>query len=292
MLVGLHVVVEPDELEEEEEVEEVLPPEDEEEDDDEAPVPEPPEPSPEPTGGGASPTPVVAPPHAITKRRKIVCRRFIAAARVQVARQLDRVEFPASHRRPLCQWHKSCAVRRVERRRAVHLSKLLALALRHDPSVLGLTLDARGWTDVDAVLAGLATKGEAITRDDLEDLVASSDKQRYALSPDGARIRANQGHSIDVDLELPRAEPPEILFHGTVARFLPSIREKGLLRGVRTHVHLSADEKTANVVAARRAGEKVVLRVRAADMHRAGHAFYRSGNGVWLTEHVPPEFLA
>jgi len=211
---------------------------------------------------------------------------------VQVARQLDRVEFPASHRRPLCQWHKSCAVRRVERRRAVHLSKLLALALRHDPSVLGLTLDARGWTDVDAVLAGLATKGEAITRDDLEDLVASSDKQRYALSPDGARIRANQGHSIDVDLELPRAEPPEILFHGTVARFLPSIREKGLLRGVRTHVHLSADEKTANVVAARRAGEKVVLRVRAADMHRAGHAFYRSENGVWLTEHVPPEFLA
>ena len=191
----------------------------------------------------------------------------------------------------MCHWHKSCAVERVERRRAVHLSKLLALALRHDPSVLGLTLDARGWADVDAVLAGLAKQGEALTRDELEDLVAGSDKQRYALSPDGARIRANQGHSIDVDLELPQKAPPAVLFHGTVARFVPSIRAKGLLRGARTHVHLSVDEKTANVVASRRAGEQVLLRVRAADMHRAGHAFYRSENGVWLTGHVPPEFL-
>lgn len=180
---------------------------------------------------------------------------------------------------------------RVERRRAVHLSKLLALALRHEPSVLGLTLDARGWADVDAVLAGLATKGEAITRDELEELVASSDKQRYALSPDGARIRANQGHSIEVDLELAQQVPPDVLFHGTVARFLPSIREHGLLRGARTHVHLSVDEKTARIVAARRAGEHVLLCVRAAAMHDARFAFFRSENGVWLTERVPPEYL-
>lgn len=180
----------------------------------------------------------------------------------------------------------------MERDRAVRISKLLSLGLRHDPAALGLTLDARGWASVGDVLAGLAARGLAITADELEDIVRASDKQRFALSPDGACIRANQGHSIAVDLELPRREPPEVLFHGTVRRFLDSIRSEGLLRRARTHVHLSVDTATAETVARRRAGPIVILEVRARAMHEAGYAFFLSENGVWLTERVPPEYLA
>ena len=179
----------------------------------------------------------------------------------------------------------------VERHRAVRISKLLSLGLRHDPAALAITLDSAGWTEVDDVLRGLATHGETVTGDELEEIVASSDKQRFALSPDGARIRANQGHSVKVDLGLPKVEPPEILFHGTVTRFLDPIRRDGLLRRARTHVHLSADVATAQTVARRRAGEQVILRVNALTMHHAGHAFFMSANGVWLTERVPPEFI-
>ena len=179
----------------------------------------------------------------------------------------------------------------MDRDRAVRISKILALALRHDPAALGLALDAAGWADVDGVLAGLAKRGEVVTEAELEEIVATSDKQRYALSPDGARIRANQGHSIDVDLGLVPAVPPAILFHGTVERFLEAILREGLRRGARTHVHLSADERTAAKVAARRAGPTVILRVRAGAMHEDGLALFRSDNGVWLTEHVPPRYL-
>lgn len=176
----------------------------------------------------------------------------------------------------------------MDRARAIRISKLLSLALRHEPAVLGLVLDDSGWADVDAVLAGLSTKGEPITRADLEAIVAGSDKQRFAL--EGARIRANQGHSIDVELGLARREPPEVLYHGTVARFLHAIREQGLVKGQRTHVHLSADVRTAEIVAKRR-GTPVVIEVLARAMHETGHAFYLSENGVWLTEHVPARFL-
>jgi putative RNA 2'-phosphotransferase len=179
----------------------------------------------------------------------------------------------------------------MDRARAVRISKTLALALRHDPSALGIELDGAGWAPVDEVIAGLATKGEIVTREELEEVVATSDKRRYALSPDGDRIRANQGHSVDVDLGLSPREPPETLFHGTVDRFLESIRERGLVPGARTHVHLSIDVRTAEIVAARREGAKAILRVRAGDMHRAGHVFFVSDNGVWLTAAVPPEFL-
>ena len=180
---------------------------------------------------------------------------------------------------------------RVDRARAIRISKLLSLALRHEPAALGITLDSAGWTDVSAVLRGLASKDEHVTEDELEEIIASSDKQRFALSADGERIRANQGHSVAVDLGLPRREPPEILFHGTVDRFLEAIRREGLVRGARTHVHLSADEATAMIVARRRAGATVLLRVRAREMHETGHAFFVSQNGVWLTERVPPELL-
>lgn len=182
-------------------------------------------------------------------------------------------------------------MRDMDSSRAVRISKLLSLGLRHQPTVLGLTLDTAGWTNVDDVIAGLAAKGEVLSASELEHLVESSDKQRFALSPDGAQIRANQGHSIAVDLGLAPSEPPEVLLHGTVTRFFDAIRRQGLLPGARTHVHLSVDEPTAIAVARRRAGTSGVLRVRARAMHEAGHVFFLSHNGVWLTRAVPPAFL-
>jgi putative RNA 2'-phosphotransferase len=173
----------------------------------------------------------------------------------------------------------------------VRLSKLLSYALRHHPEALGVELDAHGWTSVDSLLAGLAKHGEAVSREELTEIVRTNTKQRFAVSEDGARIRANQGHSAAVDLGLPPKAPPTRLYHGTVARFLASIRSSGLLRGSRTHVHLSADEETARTVAGRRKGPAVILVVRAGEMHRAGNAFYQAENGVWLTEQVPVQYL-
>ena len=170
------------------------------------------------------------------------------------------------------------------------ISKFLSLVLRHEPARIGIALDSAGWTDVDALLAAMAAHGTAITRDELVQIVATSDKQRFALSPDGARIRANQGHSVEVELELAPAVPPALLYHGTVDRFLASIKDKGLLKGERHHVHLSADIATADKVGGRR-GKPVVLTVRAADMVGAGYPFFVSQNGVWLTDHVPPTFI-
>jgi putative RNA 2'-phosphotransferase len=176
----------------------------------------------------------------------------------------------------------------VERARTVRISKLLSYALRHDPAALGIRLDDAGWTDVDAVLNGLASRGEVVSRADLEEVVATSDKQRFAL--EGSRLRANQGHSVEVDLGLERRQPPEVLYHGTVSRFVESIRVEGLSRGKRTHVHLSADVRTAETVGKRR-GTPVVMKILARAMHEDGHAFFLSDNDVWLTEHVPPRFL-
>jgi putative RNA 2'-phosphotransferase len=173
---------------------------------------------------------------------------------------------------------------------SVRTSKFLSLVLRHDPGRIGIRLDEAGWVSVDELLAAAAAHGVALTREGLREIVATSDKQRFALSADGARIRANQGHSVEVDLQLPPREPPERLYHGTVEEALPGIREQGLLRGARRHVHLSLDVDTATKVGRRR-GEPVILTVRAADMHAAGHVFYRAENGVWLTEHVPARFI-
>lgn len=179
----------------------------------------------------------------------------------------------------------------MDRGRRVKVSKLLSFGLRHDPAALGLVLDANGWVAVGDVLAGLAKHGEEVTRADLEEVVATSDKQRFALSEDKARIRANQGHSVDVDLGLAPSVPPELLFHGTSAKVEDAIRREGLRAGERTHVHLSADLGTATIVARRRAGPTVILRVRARAMHDDGRPFFVSENGVWLTEHVPPEYV-
>jgi putative RNA 2'-phosphotransferase len=173
---------------------------------------------------------------------------------------------------------------------SVRASKFLSLVLRHDPGRIGIVLDDAGWTDVAALLAACARHGVPLTRAQLAEVVATSDKQRFALSPDGERIRANQGHSVEVDLQLAPAEPPATLFHGTVESALASIRAQGLVRGQRHHVHLSSDIATATRVGGRR-GKPIVLTIRAGEMAAAGHVFYCSANGVWLVDHVPPAFI-
>ena len=172
----------------------------------------------------------------------------------------------------------------------VRLSKFLSLVLRHEPERIGVTLDANGWVAVDELLAAAARAGNPITRERLDEVVATNDKKRFAFSPDGSLIRASQGHSVEVDLGLTPAVPPELLFHGTATRFIDSIRAEGLRSQSRQHVHLSPDEETA-VKVGQRHGKPVVLFVKAGAMHRDGHVFYRSENGVWLTAAVPPGYL-
>ena len=169
-------------------------------------------------------------------------------------------------------------------------SRFLSKVLRHAPESVGLRLDGAGWVEVDALLAAAARAGVALDRAALERVVAENDKQRFALSPDGLRIRASQGHSVPVELGLEPRTPPGLLFHGTADRNVEAIRREGLRPGRRTHVHLSLDPETA-VAVGRRHGRPVVLRVHAGRMHAAGHAFYRSDNGVWLTAAVPPEHI-
>ncbi len=177
----------------------------------------------------------------------------------------------------------------MERAQLVRLSKRMSLALRHDPAGAGITLDAAGWVPVADFLAALR-----IDRAALDEVVTTSDKQRFRVEAgaDGVeRIRANQGHSVAVELGLTAAEPPAVLLHGTSATAADSIRATGLNKGSRHHVHLSADAATAHRVGARRPGAVVIFTVDAAAMARDGHVFYRSDNGVWLTDAVPPAYL-
>src|SRR3954452_18200597 len=173
----------------------------------------------------------------------------------------------------------------------VRLSKYLAKHLRHAPHELGLELQPGGWVPVDDLLTAARKHGFPISYDDLVECVENNDKQRSAFDVSGELIRANQGHSVEVDLQLEEREPPETLYHGTVERFLPSILQDGLIRGKRHHVHLSKDVETATKVGARR-GKPVILTVDAGGMRRDGHTFFLSANGVWLTDAVPPRFLA
>lgn len=169
-------------------------------------------------------------------------------------------------------------------------SKYLSWVLRHDPQALGLSPTAEGWVFIDRLLEAATADGKHLTHARIRELVASSDKQRFALSPDGLMIRAQQGHSIPVQLEYPAATPPALLFHGTVAAALPSIRTQGLLRGQRHHVHLSPNRETATRVGARR-GTPVVLVIRTTQMVEVGLVFYETPNEVWLVEHVPPHYI-
>jgi putative RNA 2'-phosphotransferase len=170
------------------------------------------------------------------------------------------------------------------------LSKFLSLVLRHEPERLGLTLDAAGWVDVGKLLSAAREQKIPLTRERLEQIVATSEKKRFAFDETRTRIRASQGHSVNVELGYEPQVPPEILFHGTVEKFLSSIPAHGLVKGERHHVHLSADQTTATKVGERR-GKPVILTIKSGEMHRAGHVFYRSANGVWLAEAVPIRFL-
>lgn len=168
----------------------------------------------------------------------------------------------------------------------IRRSKRLSKILRHDPARAGLTLDPAGWVAVDDLLPAVG-----MTRAELDEVVTRNDKRRFAYDETGTRIRANQGHSVPVDLDLPPATPPPVLYHGTVATALPAIRTEGLRPMNRHHVHLSPTIETATHVGARR-GRPVVLTVDAAAMAAAGHTFWVTTNGVWLTDTVPPAYLS
>ena len=168
-------------------------------------------------------------------------------------------------------------------------SRFLALVLRHKPEEAGITLDEHGWANVDELVKGIASL-RPFTLEMLEEIVATDSKGRYSFNEDHSLVRANQGHSVDVDVELEPKDPPEALYHGTAQRFLGSIMEQGLLPKGRLYVHLSSDGETAIKVGSRH-GSPVVLKVDTCAMHEEGFEFFLSKNGVWLTKHVPAKYL-
>jgi putative RNA 2'-phosphotransferase len=175
-------------------------------------------------------------------------------------------------------------------RNLVMVSKFLAKHLRHAPDALGLTLQPGGWVSVDDLLAASERAAFSISYDELIECVETNDKKRFSFDDTGDLIRANQGHSVEVDLQLEEKQPSDVLYHGTVERFIASIMEEDLKRGKRRHVHLSKDVETARKVGSRR-GKPVILKVSAGKMHGQGFRFFMSANGVWLTDSVPAAFL-
>ena len=171
-----------------------------------------------------------------------------------------------------------------------HISKLLSLVLRHQPQTLGIHLDQQGWTDVQILIEKINKKGIAFNVEDLQLLVANNNKKRFAFNEDETKIRANQGHSIEVNLGFQPQQPPVILFHGTGHQSVESIKKTGLDKRSRQHVHLSADKETA-IKVGQRHGKPVVFEVAAFSMFEQGYLFFVSENGVWLTDQVPPQFL-
>lgn len=166
----------------------------------------------------------------------------------------------------------------------------MSLVLRHQPETANLTLEPGGWVPIDDLLTGAAGAGCQFSREELEEVVEKCDKQRFGIDETDTKIRANQGHSTEVDLQLAPAEPPAELFHGTPERNLAAVLSTGLFKMARHHVHLSPDTQTATKVGSRR-GKPVILIIDAAKMRTEGHVFYCSANGVWLVEHVPPQYL-
>lgn len=170
------------------------------------------------------------------------------------------------------------------------ISKFLSYILRHHPEAIGLELDEEGWVDVHELMAKSKTDYSVITREILDIVVSTNEKKRFAFNEDRSKIRASQGHSIDIELNLETQQPPEFLYHGTVEKFLETIKAEGLKKMNRQHVHLSAEKETAVNVGSRR-GQPIVLVINSGEMHQNGHYFYLSANGVWLTDHVPVEFI-
>jgi putative RNA 2'-phosphotransferase len=169
-------------------------------------------------------------------------------------------------------------------------SKFISLILRHKPETIGINLDEHGWANVDELIKGIS-KTQKFDRDMLEEIVRTDNKQRYSFNEDKTLIRANQGHSIPVDVELEEKEPPEILYHGTGEKYVSSINEQGLLPKSRLYVHLSSNEKTANKVGQRH-GKPVIYLVKSGEMYKDGYKFYLSINRVWLTKEVPVKYLS
>lgn len=172
------------------------------------------------------------------------------------------------------------------------ISKLLSFVLRHKPEAIGLTLDENGWANIYDLIDKCNKSGEIsnLNRALIQEVVDTSDKKRFVISDDGQNIRANQGHSIPVNLQLKAVTPPEYLLHGTATRFLDSILEEGLKPQKRQHVHLSTDVETATTVG-QRYGKPVILKIDALLMHKQGFVFYKSENGVWLTDSIPSSFI-
>ncbi|KZN52173.1 hypothetical protein N474_23445 [Pseudoalteromonas luteoviolacea CPMOR-2] len=166
------------------------------------------------------------------------------------------------------------------------LSKYLSLILRHQPELINLELDPQGWANISELIS--KTNKFTLTSELIAGIVQSNDKQRFAISEDGKKIRANQGHSIQVDLGLVPSNPPKSLYHGTATRFLDSIKSKGLLKGDRHHVHLTESAETARTVGSRY-GSAVILTIDSELMHQQGAQFYKTKNDVWLVEHVPAD---
>jgi putative RNA 2'-phosphotransferase len=176
------------------------------------------------------------------------------------------------------------------RRSDTKISKFLSLVLRHKPDIIGLQLDESGWATITELIVKSRSAGVVLTEALIQQVVAGSDKQRFAISGDGTRIRANQGHSIPVDMSGQEAVPPEVLYHGTARSTISAILQQGIKRGNRLYVHLSSDIETARCVGQRH-GHPVVVVVQAGNMHKDGFRFYLSENGVWLTEFVPSEYI-
>ena len=176
-------------------------------------------------------------------------------------------------------------------KKSTDTSKFLSYVLRHEPEAIELSLDKEGWAVIDDLILRAGNKGYALDKDLIFDVVESSEKKRFTISEDGLRIRAAQGHSTQqVNITYAEKMPPDILYHGTATRFTPQIREQGLLPLSRQYVHLSSDEDTA-IQVGRRYGKPVLLKIKAVDMYEKGYKFYQADNGVWLTEHVPYEFI-
>ena len=174
--------------------------------------------------------------------------------------------------------------------RLVKISKYLSKHLRHQPDHIGIKLAPGGWVSVDELLAACAKNQFPISCEELNEVVTTSDKQRFSFDSTSTLIRANQGHSIEVDLQLEPFVPPDLLYHGTGHKAVDSILQTGLNKMLRHHVHLSADIATAKTVGARH-GKPVVFAVNAVAMHQASYTFYCSENGVWLVDCVPPQYL-
>ena len=178
----------------------------------------------------------------------------------------------------------------ISEKQITNISKLLSLVLRHEPSHIGISLDEQGWTDVSLLISKIQEKGIEFNFEILQYIVESNNKKRFALNYDSTKIRANQGHSIEVNLDFKATTPPDILFHGTASKFIESIQKEGLLKQNRLHVHLSSDENTALKVGQRH-GKPIILQVKALEMMQTGHEFYLSDNNVWLTDSVPLKYI-